>query len=197
MRRSLVVSLLLGLSIMAARVVRAEALAAGDSVRDFSLPNYDGARYSLSQYRDKKAVVVMFIAAKCPVSNDYDARMVDLARTYGPKGVQFLGIDSNRDESADEIASDARQHGFPFPVLRDEVNIVADQFGAMRTPEVYVISPARIILYHGRIDDDQDAARVHERDLKSALDAVLVGRPVPRPETRAFGCTIKRDSPRP
>jgi hypothetical protein len=77
-------------------------------------------------------------------------------------------------------------------VLKDERNVIADRLGATRTPEVYVILPSGRVVYHGRIDDSQNIERVQSRDLKDALDAILARRPVPRPETRAFGCTIKR-----
>jgi len=171
---------------------RANAVAAGDTAQDFTLTDVGGTAHRLSQYRDSAAVVVVFIATQCPVSNAYNGRMVELASTYQPKGFQFLGINSNKQESVDEIVRHSLRNRFPFPVLKDQGNVVADQFGATRTPEVYVILPSRRVAYHGRIDDSQNEANIHSRDLKDALDAILAGRPVPRPETRAFGCTIKR-----
>ena len=173
-------------------VAAADSLAPGDTVASFSLPSYDGTAHALDQYRDSTAVVVMFIATRCPVSNDYNGRMARLANAYQPRGFQFLGINSNKQEPVEEIAEHAGENSFPFPVLKDERNVVADRFGATRTPEVYVISPQGVVLYHGRIDDSQNAGRVKSRDLKAALDAVLAGQPVPAAETRAFGCTIKR-----
>jgi len=170
----------------------AEGATAGDTVAVFSLPDVAGVVHSLGQYKDSTAVVVMFIATQCPVSNDYNTRMVELARTYQPRGFQFLGINSNKQESREEVARHAQQNGFPFPVLKDERNLIADRFGATRTPEVYVLSPARVVLYHGRIDDSQNIAHVKSCDLQAALDAILAGNPVPVPVTRAFGCTIKR-----
>jgi len=170
----------------------AGTVAAGDTVSDFTLTDVGGTQHRLSQYRDSTAAVVMFIATQCPVSNDYNTRMVELARTYQPKGFQFLGINSNKQESVQEIVEHSLRNNFPFPVLKDHRNVIADRFGATHTPEVYVILPGGKVVYHGRIDDSQNIERVQSRDLKDALDAIVARRPVPRPETRAFGCTIKR-----
>ena len=138
-------------------------LTPGDMAQDFTLSNYDGTRHSLSQYRDSTAVVVMFIATRCPVSRDYDVRMAHLAAVYGPRGFQFLGINSNKEEGLEEIARHAADNHFPFPVLKDSMNVIADRFGAQRTPEVYVLARSGVVLYHGRIDDNRRAHLVRKQ----------------------------------
>ncbi len=91
------------------------------------------------------------------------------------------------------MAAHAKEHGFGFPVVKDEGNKVADAYGAQKTPEVFVISPKGDLLYHGRIDESQDDPKaVKSPDLRNALEAILAGKPVPATETKAFGCTIKR-----
>jgi peroxiredoxin len=167
-------------------------LTPGDQAQDFTLTNYDGTRHSLSQYSDSTAVVVMFIATRCPVSRDYDVRMAHLAGVYGPRGFQFLGINSNKEEGLEEIARHAADNHFPFPVLKDSANVIADRFGAQRTPEVYVLARSGVVLYHGRIDDNRRAHQVESNDLEQALQAILQHRAIPQPNTQAFGCTIKR-----
>jgi len=167
-------------------------LGPGDSVADFALPDVTGATHWLSQYSDSTAVVVMFIATQCPVSNDYNTRMTRLATEYQPRGFQFLGINSNKQESTEECAMHAEQNSLTFPVLKDDRNVIADRFGATRTPEVYVIAQNGTILYHGRIDDSRNIDRVESRDLEATLDAIFAGTQVPVTETRAFGCSIKR-----
>jgi peroxiredoxin len=134
----------------------------------------------------------MFIATQCPVSNAYNERMEALAREYTPKGVRFIAVNSNKQESAAEVASHAAAHGFDFPVVKDPNNVIADKWGAMVTPETYVLDADGMLRYHGRIDDSQNPANVKSQDLKAALDAVLDGRAPERWETKAFGCTIKR-----
>lgn len=148
-----------------------------------------------TQFVGGKPVVVMFVSTRCPVSNAYNKRMAGIAAEYGGKGVTFLAVNANKPEPADEIARHASKNGFPFAVLKDEGNSVADAYGALVTPEVFVIDTQGIVRYHGRIDDSQDASGVKKSDLKAALDAVLAGKLVERPEERAFGCSIKRVKP--
>ncbi len=163
-------------------------------IENFVLTDYNGKEHSLTDYQNSKAIVVMFIATQCPVSNAYNTRMVKLFEKYHPKGVAFLGINSNKQESVEEIKAHAEQHKFPFPVLKDVNNIIADKFGASFTPEIYVLSPKFEILYHGRIDDSRREDQVKSQDLRKALDEILAGKQVSVPETKAFGCTIKRVS---
>ncbi len=167
----------------------------GDAAPSFSLKNYDGKEYSLgTALKENKLVVVMFIATQCPVSNAYNERMVSLYSGYHGKKVAFLAINANVKESVDEIASHSKEHGFQFPVLKDEGNKIADAYGAQVTPETYVITPDGKVQYHGRIDDNRNVEKVQEHDLASALDALLAGKELTRTETKAFGCSIKRVS---
>jgi peroxiredoxin len=119
--------------------------------------------------------------------------MAALGKEYAAKGIAVVGINSNRTEPASEVAAHAKTHGFTFPVLKDDANKVADAYGATHTPEVFVVSPKGDLLYHGRIDESQnDPKHVTSPDLRNALEAILAGKPVPVPETKAFGCSIKR-----
>jgi peroxiredoxin len=175
--------------------VRAADLKIGAPAPDFTLPAAsDGKAVALKDLLAKsKAVAVVFIATKCPVSNAYNTRMAALGKEYAAKGVLFVGINSNKTEPAAEVKEHAKAHGFTFPVVKDEGNKVADAYGAAKTPEVYVLSPKGDLLYHGRIDESQDDAKnVRSPDLRNALEAILSGKPVPTAETKAFGCTIKR-----
>lgn len=162
-------------------------------VENFTLPDYNGVKHSLSDYKDSKAIVVMFIATQCPVSNSYNERMVSLYNDYTPKHVMFIGINSNKQESAEEVKQHAQEHGFKFTILKDTNNVIADKFDAQVTPEIYVIDPSTFkILYHGRIDNAMRESKVTSHDLRSALDEILSGKPIAVTETKAFGCTIKR-----
>jgi peroxiredoxin len=163
-----------------------------DKVENFTLKDYQGQTHSLADYVDSKAVVIMFIATQCPVSNDYNSRMVDLYKAYNDKNVTFLGINSNKQESVKEIANHSKENGFQFPVLKDENNVIADKYKAQVTPEIFVVNGKMEVLYHGRIDDSRRANDVESEDLRYALDAILADKQVPVKETKAFGCTIKR-----
>ncbi len=173
----------------------AAAPAVGAAAPDFALPDAaSGKTVALKDLLGRsKAVAVVFVATRCPVSNAYNGRMASLAREYGGKGVAFLGVNSNKTEPAAEVAEHARKNGLAFPIVKDEGNKVADAYGAQKTPEVFLLSPKGTLLYHGRIDESQDdPAAVRSPDLRNALDATLAGKPVPVAETKAFGCTIKR-----
>jgi peroxiredoxin len=161
-------------------------------IENFTLNDYNGVPHSLSQYHSSRAVVLIFISTQCPVSNAYDKRMVSLYKEYLHRGVVFLGINANSQENAEDIKSHAQEHDFLFPVLKDTDNIIADRLKASVTPEVFVCDSSHTVLYHGRIDDSRREADVTSRDLHSALDAILSGKPVAVAETKAFGCSIKR-----
>ena len=167
----------------------------GAAAPDFTLPPAaGGAPVALEELLGKsKAVVVIFDATRCPYAIGYKGRVAEMGKEYAAKGVAFVTINSNKTEAAAEVAEDAKKNGFGFPVLKDEGNKVADLYAARKTPEVYVLSPAGTLLYHGRIDEThEDPKNVKSPDLRNALDAILAGKPVPAAETKAFGCSIKR-----
>lgn len=161
-------------------------------IENFTLNDYNGVRHSLTEYKSSKAIVLMFIATQCPVSNAYNERMVQLHKDYVSKGVTFVGINSNKQEGVEEIKQHAKDHGFLFPILKDWNNTIADKLGASVTPEIFVLNKNFEILYHGRIDDSRREANVSSKDLRAALDAILTGKSIEVQETKAFGCTIKR-----
>ena len=164
----------------------------GDKVDDFSLKNYDGTSYSLSGLKDSKAVVIMFWSCVCPNVQPYNDRINDFVKEYQQKGITFLAINANSTETVDQVSEHANKNSYPFPVLKDVNNVVADKIGATRTPEVFVLSPERTILYHGRISDNKVKEQETSLDLKNALDEILTGKDVTVKNTKSFGCNIKR-----
>jgi peroxiredoxin len=158
----------------------------------FELPDLSGQRRKLTDYRGQ-VTVITFISAKCPVSSDYNERIANLGRELGKRGVAFLAINANSDETLDIIRDHARTFGFTFPVLRDADGKVADAYGAVRTPEAYVVDQKGVLRYHGRIDNARKIADVKRSDLHEAVLELLAGKAVSIPETKAFGCLIVRD----
>ncbi len=167
----------------------------GQPAPAFSLPNVaTGAHASLASLgAGKKATVLIFISTRCPVSNAYDTRMSALAKAYAKKGIAFVGVNANTTEALPEVASHAKAH-FPFAVLKDADDSVADAYNAHVTPEAYVIDNQGILVYHGRIDNSMELGDVKTHDLALALDSILAGRAVPAKQSSAFGCSIKRGS---
>ena len=177
-----------------AGLARAAGPEIGAAAPDFTLQTIDGKTLSLAEAaKTHKAVVVMFIATKCPYSNAYNDRMRDMAAAYSGKGVLFVGINSNKTEPLAEVIAHAKEHGHTFPIAKDPGNKVADLYGAGHTPEVYVVTPDGKLRYHGRIDENyEDPSKVASPDLKNALDDLLANKTVAKAETKAFGCSIKR-----
>jgi peroxiredoxin len=163
---------------------------------DFTLSEAGGAPHSLYEFKGKKAVVVIFLATRCPFSNAFNQVMAKLARDYADRGVAVVGINANKTEPASEVAEHARTNNLGFTVLKDEGNEIADRLGASVTPELFLLDGDFTLRYHGALGNSQrpttKAEEASDADLRPALEAVLAGQAVTRAETKAFGCTIKR-----
>lgn len=179
-----------------ASAAAAEKSPLGRVVKDFTLKDYRGKEHSLSDLSAEKIVVVAFLGTECPLAKLYAPRLARLDEKYAAHGVAFLGINSNRQDSITEIAAHARVHGVRFPVLKDLGNHVADQMGAIRTPEVFVLDDQRVVRYWGRIDDQYGVGYVRDKpthqDLASAIDQLLDGKLPDTAATPSVGCFIGR-----
>ena len=162
-------------------------------VKDFTLKNADGSPHTLYKLSEEKpATVILFFATQCPIATDYVERIVTLVKAYDEKKVQFIGINSNKQETIAEILEYSKKHGFKFPILKDPENKIADYFGARRTPEVFLLDTERVLRYAGAIDNSPKEPT--KNYLRDALDLVIGGKEIPKTskKTRAIGCTIKR-----
>jgi peroxiredoxin len=168
----------------------------GSVVPDFRLKDIHRRPRSLAGFNDKKAFAVIFLDTECPVAALYVPTLVELHRTYAEKGVQFLAIDSSGQDSFVTVSAFAQERNIPFSVLKDFDQQVADEFGARRTPEAFVLDANRVIRYRGRIDDQYGVGvsrdKPASRELAQALDDVLGGKPIATPRTEASGCPIER-----
>src|SRR5258708_5004968 len=116
----------------------ADSAKIGKPVADFSLKSHLGREYSLHDFADRKVVVLAFLGTECPLAKLYGPRLAELAATFGPRGVAFVGMDSNSQDSLRDMAAFARTSGIEFPLLKDLKNAVAAKLGATRTPEDFV-----------------------------------------------------------
>ena len=168
----------------------------GAQVDDFTLHDYLGTKHSLSDWQNKKAIVIAFLGVECPVARHYGSRLAELAAKYEPQGVAFVGIDANQQDALAEIAHFAREYKIEFPILKDAGNAVADQLGAERTPEVFVLDEKRVIRYWGRIDDQYGVGYSRKTPSRSfvadALDDLLAGKAVRESVQEPVGCFIGR-----
>jgi peroxiredoxin len=168
----------------------------GHKADNFTLNDFYGKSHSLADFKDKKAIVLVFLGTECPLARQYGERLAELNKKYADKGVQFLGVNSNRQDTITEISSYARIHKVDFPILKDLNNKLADQLGASRTPEVFLLDQDRAVRYHGRIDNQYGVGYVKktasETYLQTAIDELLAGKPVAQAETGVVGCFIGR-----
>jgi peroxiredoxin/mono/diheme cytochrome c family protein len=168
----------------------------GRKIADFSIPDAAGVAVDSGKFKDAKVLVVVFVGTECPISNAYLPRLAELSKQYASQGVQFLAINSNRQDTPAKVAEHAKANGLPFPVLKDAGNRVADLFGAQRTPTAFVLDAQRIIRYDGRIDDQFGAgfkrSTPTRRDLAIALDELLAGKEIAQAETQVMSCFIGR-----
>jgi peroxiredoxin len=171
--------------------------ALGAPCPDFELPGVDGRSYARDDFASASALVVMFICNHCPYVKAVEDRIIRLAREYGPRGVQVVGVCSNDaetypDDSFDQLAARWRERGYGFPYLHDEPQDVARAFGAVCTPDIFVYDRDRHLAYRGRIDDSwKDESKVTTRELAGALDALLAGGKPAEKQRPSMGCSIK------
>lgn len=181
---------------LAAMVAGAEELAVGTQAPEFSLVNaVDGETVSMKA-RDGKLKVVVFTCNQCPYAKAFEGRIIDLAKRFGPKGVDFYAVNPNDDakfaeEKLENMKARAVAKEYPFPYLKDGDSRIARAYGARVTPHVFVVDGAGTIRYRGYVDDSAKPEDRKTTGLSDALGSLLDGRDVATTETRAFGCTIK------
>lgn len=154
-----------------------------------------GSRDPLANTKGEKAVVLLFIAHDCPISNSYAPEIKRLCAHYTPDKIAFYLVYSEPDLSPAAAKQHAHEYGYTCPLILDPKHRLVHKAGATVTPEAAVFSSKGKLLYRGRIDDlyygySQRRFAVTEHDLRDALDAVLSGKPVPKSRTQAIGCFI-------
>jgi peroxiredoxin/mono/diheme cytochrome c family protein len=173
------------------------AIAAALAV-DFDLPDADGRTHSSREWARQPILVLAFLGPECPVSRSYAARLNDLEREYGPRGVAIVGVDANPGDTPDSLKKLKAELGLGYPILRDVRQTLADWLAISRQPEVVVLDRLRLVRYRGRIDDQftpsNHRAKPTRRDLALALDELLSGKPVTVARTEPFGCPLEQRS---
>jgi peroxiredoxin len=169
----------------------------GSKAPSFKLKSVDGKTYSLSDFKDAKATVIMFICNHCPYVKAVEDRIIALQRDYHKKGVQLVGICSNDptdypDDRPESLLKRWREKEYGFPYLIDETQEVAKAYDAVCTPDIYVYDKNHKLAYHGRIDDSwEDADKVTRRELREALDKIIAGQSPAADQKPSMGCSIK------
>jgi peroxiredoxin len=191
MRRTIHTAFLLTILSLLCSAPGFAAPAIGQAAPDFSLKDLKGNSQSLEAHRGK-IVVITFLSTQCPIANAYHERIRALAADYAGRNVVLLGIYPNNTEPLSAVKSTVAREKLSFPIMKDEGNIVADLYNAATTPEIFVVDGQGVLRYHGRIDNSAETSRVVRHDLREALNEMLDGKPVSVPQTKQFGCSIKR-----
>jgi len=169
----------------------------GDKATDFKLKSVDGKMYSMADYKDAKGFIVVFTCNTCPFAIKYEDRINAIAKKYKSKGYVLLAINPNDPEvqpadTYELMQEKAKEKGFVFPYLVDEGQKIYPQYGATKTPHVFLLDKNLFVKYIGAIDDNSDdASAVKEKYLENAIRA-LDNETDPSPATtKAIGCSIK------
>ena len=172
----------------------------GSIATDFSLKNVDNKNVSLKDYKDAKGFIVIFTCNHCPYAIAYEDRIVDLDKKYKKLGYPVIAINPNnpekqKDDSFDKMQVRAKEKGFTFPYLFDEGQKIYPQYGATKTPHVYILQKTdkgNVVKYIGAIDDNHsDETAVEQKYVENAVDALLKKQEVKIKTTKAIGCSIK------
>lgn len=172
----------------------------GDSATDFKLKNIDNTFVSLSDFKDAKGFILIFTCNTCPYAVAYEDRIEALNKKYALKGFPVVAIMPNNTDikpgdSLEAMKQRSEEKGFTFPYLIDENQHIFPQYGAKKTPHVYVLSKendVNVVKYIGAIDDNyKDASLVKTKYVEDAVDALLMGMDVSVKITKAIGCSIK------
>ena len=170
----------------------------GDKAADFKLKNVDGRSYGLSDVKDAKGYIVVFTCNACPYAKGYEQRIIDLHKKYASQGYPVIAINPNDPgvqpgDSYDKMVARAKEKSYPFWYLFDEKQEVYPQYGATKTPHVFLLDKDRTVRYIGAIDDSpEDASTVEVKYLENAIEALKAGKSPEPSVTKAIGCGIKK-----
>ena len=171
----------------------------GTAAPDFNLPDVvSGKTVSLSDFADKKALLVMFICRHCPFVKHVEQELARIGNDYAGKNIGIVAISANdpavsSDDAPESLKDMAAQLGFKFPYLYDESQGTAKGYSAACTPDFFLFDQSRKLVYRGQLDDSRpDSSQpVTGKDLRAAMDAVLADQPVNPDQRASIGCNIK------
>ncbi len=183
--------------IMISGIILAQGYKIGDTATDFKLKGTDDKIHSLAELRGSKGYIVIFTCNHCPFSKMYEDRIIALQEKYKDKGYPVVAINPNdpavnEEDSFEKMKIRARKKKFNFWYLFDEGQKIYPQYGATKTPHVFLLDKNKVVQYIGAIDDNaRDANAVEEKFLENAIEALIADKKPNPTITKAIGCTIK------
>jgi peroxiredoxin len=174
-------------------------LAMGSRAPDFALPDVmTGKIVRRDDFKDQTAFLVVILCRHCPYVKHIRQNLVNFGRDYAGKRLAIVGISSNDpaaypEDSPESLKEMAVSEGFTFPVLFDGTQEVAKAYTAVATPDFLLFDKDRKLVYRGQYDDARpgNTLTVTGKDVRTAVDAVLAGKPVSADQKHAVGCSIK------
>jgi peroxiredoxin len=170
----------------------------GTVAPDFNLPDTNGNMVALSDFKNTKALLVVFMCNHCPYVKHIREGLARLGKDFQAKGAAMVGINSNDvsthpDDSPEKMAEEGKAAGYTFPYLYDESQGIAKAYRAACTPDFYLFDAEHKLVYRGQMDESRPKTDipVTGKNLLDALDAILVGKPVSPDQTTSIGCNIK------
>lgn len=171
----------------------------GTQAPDFQLPDVTtGQTISLSTFADKKALLVMFICRHCPFVKHVQGEISRIGKDYADKGLGIVAISANDvenypDDAPAQLKAMAESLGFNFPFCYDESQETAQAYTAACTPDFFLFDSSRKLAYRGQLDDSRPGndMPVNGKDLRAAIDTVLVDQPISTDQKPSIGCNIK------
>lgn len=172
----------------------------GDIATDFNLENIDGKFVSLSNFNNAKGFIIVFTCNTCPYAVLYEDRIEALNKKYASQGYPLIAIMPNNvqtkpGDSMKSMKQRAIDKGFTFPYLMDAGQKIYPQYGATKTPHVYILESTTrgpVVRYIGGIDDNyKDATLVKTNYVEDAIEALKKGNLIKQTTTKAIGCSIK------
>ncbi|PQJ30689.1 thioredoxin family protein [Nonlabens arenilitoris] len=172
----------------------------GDKATDFNLKNVDGKMVSLKDYSDAQGFIIIFTCNHCPYSVAYEDRIIALDKEFKDQGYPVIAINPNNPEAYPEDSYDnmkirAQNKGFTFPYLFDAGQKIYPQYGATKTPHVFLLKKEganNVVKYIGAIDDNHKDAKAIKNDyLRDAVNNLINGKEIETTKTVAIGCSIK------
>ena len=166
-------------------------------LEDVKMMDITGKEVSLGEAKGENGLLVIFSCNTCPWVIKWEDRYVELAKKYQSEGGGMIALNSNEttfesSDSMDKMKKHAKENNYNFYYARDDGSKLAREFGATRTPHVYLFNAENQLVYRGAIDDNaKNKKKVKKPYVADAIDAMLAGRTIKYASTKALGCGIK------
>ncbi|WP_343694486.1 thioredoxin family protein [Flavobacterium sp.] len=199
--KKIILLLMLAFSAFLSQAQSGATLKAGDTAPDFKLKNVDNKEVSFGSFPNAKGYIVVFTCNTCPYAVGYEQRIIDLDKKFRPQGYPVIAINPNDPEAStadtfNKMQDLAKEKSYPFPYLFDAGQKITDEYGAKRTPHVFIVSKSakgNVVEYVGAIDNDPEGTKADK--VKYAEDVIASLQRGQKPaitQTKEIGCTVKR-----